>query len=690
VKLIRWTPAVLLFAVAVALLVVVVVPWAVGQLSGSEPEPSQSAPGAPSASPSLSASAVVTPEPMEPLRTASFVGPAYDVNLVDAPTTPNSQAKMWFLDGSWWAVLVSEQSSQVSIHELLWDSQRWVDTGVLVDDRLEARHDAVWDGARLHVAGSGHRTSSAFALRVSTYSYDPQTRRYQLNPDSPRQLTPAGVDAPTMAVAADGTTWLAFTLNRDIYVARFLADTGSWSLPAPLAVDQGGPAEIASIASGGGAIVIAWTSLDEDELHVAVHRDGDPEDVWATDSTALEGLSYGLDELTAGATDEGAVVVAVRTSLDRVENRNLDAPQIVLVQFNDGDVRQAVVSRVRDGHTGPALVVDDARDEVYVIAAAQGGVYTKRARLEDLSFPTGLGTLTIAPIPQAALPSAPAQPTAAPSESQEPVVPQLRAPSTTHQQVAGLSEIVVIAADDQTARYGHGVIALADTAGLPDAAGHLVPLPEGVQVGLPPGAVTFAFRDSFSAQGPGPATLTGWQTREEPAAEVLSVGEPTAGDPSLRLTPNAAGEGPRACKQFAGTATGVVFARATVQLRGSPTSDTTITGLRSDGVEVTSVRFGEPGTFRYFAGDQRVTTATPFQTGVWYQSLLSLDLGSQTYDWQLTSLDSGQVVVNLADVALRAPAPVVDEICVQSGNELSGGVVDLYVDDVSVAIGSGS
>jgi hypothetical protein len=269
------------------------------------------------------------------------------------------------------------------------------------------------------------------------------------------------------------------------------------------------------------------------------------------------------------------------------------------------------------------------------------------------------------------------------------VVPQLQSPTTTHQRAAELPEIVVIAADDRSARYSHGVISLSAGVALPEAPGHLEPLPDGTQVGLPPGTVTFAFRDTFTSQGRGPATLTGWQTRDESAAEVLMVGEPTAGDPSLRLTPNAVGEGPRACKRFAASSTGIVIARATAQLRGAHTSDATITGIRSEGVEVASVRFGEPGTFRYFNGEQRVTTGAPFQAGAWYQSVLTLDLDRQTYGWQLTPLGGGAPLVNVAGVPLRGPAPVVDEMCVQSSSEQPGGDVDLYVDDVSVAIGPG-
>jgi hypothetical protein len=205
---------------------------------------------------------------------------------------------------------------------------------------------------------------------------------------------------------------------------------------------------------------------------------------------------------------------------------------------------------------------------------------------------------------------------------------------------------------------------------------------------MAPGTTTYLFRDSFTPFGPGPASATGWTTRDEPPDEVLRVAEPSADDPSLRLAPNALGDGPRACKEFAPSSGGILILDAAVQIRGVLSSDATISTFRSDAGEVASVRFGEPGVFRYFVGNERVNSPVAYQPGAWYRSVLVLDFSTQTYDWTISPL-GGDPVLAVADLPLRAPAETVLEVCAQSGDQLLGGAVEMFVDDISVARGPG-
>jgi hypothetical protein len=210
-----------------------------------------------------------------------------------------------------------------------------------------------------------------------------------------------------------------------------------------------------------------------------------------------------------------------------------------------------------------------------------------------------------------------------------------------------------------------------------------------VNEGLAAGETTFVLRTSFDSYAVGPGSIAGWTTRDEPADELLTIVEVTDGDRSLRLTPDTLGDGPRACRSIASSTSGVVVVEAAVQVRGTLESDAVVTSLRGERVEVASMRFGEPGTIRYFVGDERITSEVAFQPGAWYRSIVTLDLPSQSYDWQLTPLGSDAPILEVSNLPLRAPAPVIDELCVQSADELPGGDVELYVDDVTVAIGPG-
>jgi hypothetical protein len=623
----------------------------------------------------------------------SYIGPSYDINFVTEPTDSSVQSKLWFHDGSWWGILSSEQTGQFQVHELDWDSQRWVDRGVLVEERPFVKLDALSDGTSLYVAATGTRISPGHALRVRRFTYDGAARTYRLEPDFPRDLTAGGVTDVSMAASADGRVWLAYIDLLRVTVTY--SDTGgvSWVEPVILPVDEAQlPAERAAITSSDGAIAVAWTSQHDDLLHAAIHVDGAPDDAWTAHSVAVAGLTYGEDQLSARATSDGALFIAVRSSLDQVDNDNPDSPQILLSRLEGDTWTQAVVSRVRDGHASPQVLIDEMRELVYVFAEAEDDIYVKAADLESLSFSPGLGSVAIVPggePPDGGAPSASPTPSASGTPGGEIALPSMTRVSTTKQSAAGLGEIVIIASDDVNGRYGHGVVGLSGGRMPPAVAGHVGDPPAHLVAGLPIGTTTALFRDSFLPFQAGPATVTGWGTRDEPADQVLQVAEPFPGDPSLRLAPNELGNGPRACKAFAASSSGVLVVRANVQTRGVPDSDATISTFRSAAGEVASVRFGEPGTFRYFVGNERITTGVAYQPGAWYRSVLVLDFESQTYDWSIAPLDATEPVLVIENVALRTVADAVAEICVQSSNQLPGGGVEMYIDDVSVERGPG-
>lgn len=686
-------PAVILAAALVAVLLSAVLPDG-SPVPGVSTPPDSSSTASPT--PEGSGSPTVAPSPDAPLQVASYVGPAYDLNVVATPTEWTSQSKTWFNDNSWWALMATGTAGRVHIHELNWESQHWVDTGVPVDERPFARHEALWDGESLHVAGSGSRNTSTHAVRYARFAYDAEARRYVLQPDFPRALTSGGVGAISLAPGANEQVWMV-TVEARRPMVRSSANGGTtWSSPFDLSAAVGSSAaERASVVATPTGTAVAWTTLDDNELHVAQHVDGEPEDEWTVDSIAVDGLIYGEDDLSLRSAADGSIIAAVRTSLDRVENRNLDAPQIMVLRLRDGRWSESLAARVRDRLTGPQLVVDDANGSLYLFGESEGDVRVKRADLETLAFESGSGTLAIASSIVDSLDPA-SQPTTSPTPagtgttaSPAPELPELGEVTSTKQRLDGLTEIIALASDDVSGRYAHAVVALPGGRAGPTAAGHAAPLPEGVTPGLPAGATAFVLRDSFAPYPNGPAAVSGWLTRDLPAEEVATIVTPSENDPALRLLPEATGSGARACKTIPEAARGVLIVGVTAQTRGTLDSDATITHLRSpEGLSVT-VRFGEPGVFRYFAGDQRVNSPAAWAAGTWYRSIVRLDFAAQTYSWEVTPLGGDAPILSVASLPLRVPAASVSEVCAESGNELPGGSVELLVDDVTVEVGPG-
>ena len=58
-----------------------------------------------------------------------------------APTEDKPQSKLWFADGSWWALMRSS-SGPITIHRLV--DHAWRNTGTVVDDRAASSGDALW------------------------------------------------------------------------------------------------------------------------------------------------------------------------------------------------------------------------------------------------------------------------------------------------------------------------------------------------------------------------------------------------------------------------------------------------------------------------------------------------------------------------------------------------------------------
>src|SRR4051812_27062011 len=69
------------------------------------------------------------------------------------PAADKPQSKLWYTDGSWWALMLSSTNNTVHIFELQ-ANHTWRDTGTQVDSRAGSTGDALWDASigKLYVA----------------------------------------------------------------------------------------------------------------------------------------------------------------------------------------------------------------------------------------------------------------------------------------------------------------------------------------------------------------------------------------------------------------------------------------------------------------------------------------------------------------------------------------------------------
>jgi hypothetical protein len=174
----------------------------------------------------------------------------------------------------------------------------------------------------------------------------------------------------------------------------------------------------------------------------------------------------------------------------------------------------------------------------------------------------------------------------------------------------------------------------------------------------------------------------GWELTPETTSGSLTAAADPAGGAVALLRP-AGAESVRACRDFPTTASGELVVEARVSVDAIGPADAVITSLRDRGDEAVAVRFGQGGTFVYYAGETRVRTTAAFSAGTWYRSTVTVDLAGRTYDWRLTT-DDGAVVVDVRAVPFReATAIQVSQVCVGSSAGVPGAATRF--DDVRVS-----
>jgi hypothetical protein len=126
----------------VAVILVVGVGWVLSRAVGPPPGPkASSTPGPTSSTPDRSAGV--------PLVATTHVDGTFDAAQTHEPTASPAQSKLWFAADAWWAAIIDPATQELHIARLDPASQRWTDTGTIVDERLHVRADALWDGTHL-------------------------------------------------------------------------------------------------------------------------------------------------------------------------------------------------------------------------------------------------------------------------------------------------------------------------------------------------------------------------------------------------------------------------------------------------------------------------------------------------------------------------------------------------------------
>jgi PKD repeat protein len=395
-----------------------------------------------------------------------FAGPS-TAGTGGAASGEKPESKLWWNDGRWWASMYHAASGTYHIWWLDRSAspERWVDSGVVLDNRPKSRADTLWDGSHLYVASAVFATSnttvaSGDPTRLYRYGYDPQLRTYTLDSGFPVNINTTSSETITIDEDTNQRLWATWTQGRQVY---FNATTGpgndsSWGTPRVLPVPEAtglDPDDIGTVVAfgrpvsqggSGGQIGVMWSNQTGSTTYFSVHNDDDPDATWQpAEAVTLPGPGQSDDHLNIKdlqTDDRGRVFAVIKTSLDDVAGSQSSAPQIiVLARATKGGWSRATFGTIADCHTRPILVLDASNSLVHVYATAPdsgcpfsgtaGTIFEKTSPIDKLAFASGRGT----PVMRNA------------------ASPNLNNTTSTKQTVNSTTGIVLLASDDVAKQY---------------------------------------------------------------------------------------------------------------------------------------------------------------------------------------------------------------------------------------------
>jgi hypothetical protein len=581
------------------------------------------------------------------------------VTVVDAPfdTSPErvirgasrhkNQSKLFFADGSWWGVLIEPRSRETRIMRLDWTTQRWHDTGVVVDERSVSRADVLFFDDTLYVASAGGSESPAHAVQVSVFDYEPASDRWSIRPDFPVTLTRTGVESSIIERADDGTLWVTFIEAGNLLVTHSVGDLHHWVAPfRPVVAGTDVATDQVGMVAVGGEVLLLWSNQNDDAVYATVHRDGRPDDDWAASTTLLQGLRLADNHVNIKALSDGRVFAAIKTSLDAVPDNQPGWDQVLLLSRKDGIWSSRQFGQIRDRHTRPIVLLDTTHEDALVFATTPfsgGAIVMKSAPFAELRFPAGRGVDVIATTPEAKLNDA----------------------TSTKQALNATTGLVVLASDDSTGRYAHVAASLGGPApGVPTGA-----LPRGPEPA--PAQPVVLLDETSDIQAVDERVQPLWETpigRDDGTATYVKR---ATGDVAIRLRTTGDGE-LRPCRSIGTALAGHVAMGIDVRLDRQGPSDTILLMARGGGEELASLRVDEAGFVRISKANDREKTNVRIVRGRWYRVEMDLDIVRRMFRVRLLD-GAGKELLDRPRQRWRSlAAQTVENLCVASSNGATG------------------
>jgi Ca2+-binding RTX toxin-like protein len=383
-------------------------------------------------------------------------GPTYTVGTSGPPTTSRPESKLWFNDGFWWAVMakkVTATNNDYHIFRLRLRSQRWIDTGVLVDARASTRQDVLWTGSKLFVAAHKYVGVSNFdstpavgdQMLLYSFSYSAGTNTYTL--DGTAVINDQKSESLVIDRDSNGAIWATWVqedaggTQHHVYVNKSgdncVGDVSNCNFSSTEILDDVGADDISSLVRfGGNEIGVVWsnTSAGVGQMRFNSHIDGQLLGTWEGEEAILGGPTepkLADDHINLKADSSGRVYAVTKTKYI-----GQTRPGTVLSRRAAGGGWSInTVSRASLDRTRPIVLLDEQHNRIRVFEGSTNNtaVYMKQSRLSTIGFPV----------------------LAAGARVIQDSGSQMVNPTSTKQTISNGTRLIVLATNPRTKRYWH-------------------------------------------------------------------------------------------------------------------------------------------------------------------------------------------------------------------------------------------
>lgn len=237
--------------------------------------------------------------------------PSFQVDF-NSPTADKPQSKLWYMFGSWWALL--PKSTGPSLWQRTNDGWKEDIEITKVLKGIPGRADVWPELQSIAVVCVGKRSLMVFQLITDHNEGKTHWKLSHLNELTPPSCDKA-IETATIVKDETGKYWVNAVVDKKVYVWNSSSSFRNWTSPFMLA-DGLDSDDISVISNTRGGVCVIWSDQIKDAVISKEHKNGDPADIWSEEIIVQSGNKTADDHLNTSLSSDGTLWLVTKNSLD--------------------------------------------------------------------------------------------------------------------------------------------------------------------------------------------------------------------------------------------------------------------------------------------------------------------------------------------------------------------------------------